>query len=34
MELVTDQSIAFAFTSFRRKNLKNIIKATDQIYKN
>lgn len=29
MELVTDQSIAFAFTSFRRKDLKNTIKSTD-----
>lgn len=33
MELITDQSIVFAFTSFRRKDMKNIIKGTDQIYK-
>lgn len=34
MELVTNQSTAFAFTSFWRKDMKNIIKRTDQIYKN
>lgn len=33
MELITDQSTVFAFTSFRRKAMKNI-KGTDQIYKN
>lgn len=34
MELITDQSIVFAFTSLRRKDMKNIIKGADQIYKN
>lgn len=34
MERIRDQSIAFTFTSFRRKDMKNIIKGTDQIYKN
>lgn len=33
MGLITDQSIAFAFTSFRRQDMKNIIKGTDQIYR-
>lgn len=33
MELITDQSIAFDFTSFRRKDMKNTIKGTVKFIK-